>query len=218
MLTLAGTSFTLNIFCTNAPQNDHRVAYANFNGTIYKLSGTTVTAVSTGGSDYSNVPTSNSASCAYFNGEVYFSSGYCMTTNENYTTDATHLYYAYASYIGYKNTSGETGVGYVGDVVYSLGITKDYIMVGTENGLQHGLLSGNVPALFTSEFTTNAESALSSYYEIWALLVVNPALSEISGDIYASTSYTGSSSSTSATFDNIGLWAYYPYRLEWNRE
>ena len=92
------------------------------------------------------------------------------------------------------------------------------MLLGTDEGIQHVTITNNVPGASTQDFDNNAASALSSYYEVPALLVVNPSQSESGTAIFAAAEFSGSSSSTSATLDNVGLWGYYPSADEWNRE
>ncbi len=211
------------LFCTNAPKAANRKAYFNHAGTVYQLDGGTATKLTTGSADVATTPLTTSISCAYFSGDVYFSSGWAMTTNETFDDDATYMYRTSSSNV-YFTSDGSSWSGYdYDDSVLSLAVTKDYMLLGTDSGIARVKLTNGVMANETTSFDTNASSALSSYYKIWAVLAVNPAKNEISGvengtDIYASTTFTGSTSSTSATFESIGLWSYYPTRDEWNRE
>ena len=104
-----------------------------------------------------------------------------------------------------------------------MGFTQDFMLLGTTDGIQHVTMGAdstdtNKPGSSIQDFDNNAASALSSYYEVPALLVVNPGANEYSTAIFAAAEFSGSSSSTSATLDNVGLWGYYPSEDEWNRE
>ncbi len=220
------------LFCTNSPMESHRYAYVRFydstdsSYTVYQLNGSSVTALSTiSSSDYSSSdngttsPCYNTKACTYFNGQVYFTSGNAMETNENPSAEATYIYYTYSDNV-YYSADGSTwnSVDLDCSTIYSLGLTADYLMAGTADGIEHTALTDGVPDSGTDSFDTNADSTLSSYYEIRCLLVVDSSLEEQGGTIYGTTEYSGSSSSTSATQENTGLWAYFASRDSWNRE
>ena len=102
--------------------------------------------------------------------------------------------------------------------ILSLGVTKDYILVGTSSGItHHPLTAEGVPGSRASNMPYNAEATLSAQYNILSILVVNPEKNETETAIYASQNYTGNGSN-SAQFDHICMWAYYPERHEWNRD
>lgn len=222
-------SSTVTLFCTNTPQSAHRSAYINLGGTVYLLNGASATALTSSSSGYyfadgEAIPTAyttstNPISATYFSGSVYFSSHYAMTSNETASTDATYMYYGDDDTIYYGDaTTTWTAVDVDDGDIYSIAVTADYFLLGTSDGLIQVTNSSGVPGSSTVDFTTNADSTLSSYYEVWCVLAVDPSLAETAGDLYGTTVFTGSSSSTSATFDNVGLWAYYPGRGKWNRE
>ncbi|MCQ2590651.1 MAG: hypothetical protein MJ179_09535, partial [Treponema sp.] len=75
-----------------------------------------------------------------------------------------------------------------------------------------------VPAEVMGNFTTNATSQLASSYQIYTLLCANPEEDETDASIYATIGFKGSGSSTSVSYNNIGLWSYYKTRGNWNRE
>ena len=74
-----------------------------------------------------------------------------------------------------------------------------------------------IPTELTS-FTSNASIQLSYSYQILTLLVTEPAKTESANTIYSSIAFKGSGASAGTSFDNIGLWAYYPERKNWNCE
>lgn len=209
---------TFNIFCTNAPKAENRKAYANINGTIYEL-GTSLTEV-TDPRDVTAGTAASIRSAAYFDGDTVFSSAHSIVTNETATTDATKIYFSLSGYIYYSSDlSTWSAVATDTSTIYAMAVTSDYILCGTEKGLAHiQLTSDGVPTGVNPGFVTNASSTLSSYYQVFCVLAVNPSLSEYAGTLYASTTFDGSSSSTSATTNNVCLWAYYANRASWNRE
>ena len=81
-------------------------------------------------------------------------------------------------------------------------------------------LTNGVPGKSLIDFTTNADIQLSSSYLILTLLNTDPSKSELKSTLYASLGFAGSGSSTTAAvnYNNIGLWAYYPSRGNWNCE
>ena len=274
------TSGNVVLFCTNSPKAANRKAYARFydstntSYTVYELNGGTITALTTtASSDYdsstdycSTTPAYNTVSCAYFNGEVYFSASKAMTTNESISyektetdtdgtevtttvgedKDATMLYYAtsddniyftadgtFEDYESINTTYGtELSSNHVDvgcSTINSMSVTKDYLYLGTDDGIEHvpfltstadggDTVYSAVPYAGTADFSTNADSTLSSYYIVKCVLAMLNSEKESESVIYGTAVFSGSSSSTSATQDNCGLWAYVPSRGKWNRE
>jgi hypothetical protein len=211
---------TVKLFCTNSPNNSNRSAYINIGGTTYSLDGSTALAgagaVTVDGTD------SDALSAVYFNSTVLFFDTTASCTNETADTAPTYVYYAdddddnlYYSTDGSSYT--DTGSYDISDII-SLAVTSDSILMGTKFGIEKTSNSSGVPGSSTGDFDTNADSTLSSLYRVQALLAVDPSAAETDGDLYAALDFTGSSSSSSAQFDDIGLWAYYPSRGNWNRE
>ena len=222
------------LFCTNSVYTGGRKAYVRIGsaGTstnaIYELSGSTVNCIyDSSTSESTGTATTSTKNCAYFNGNVYFSDNYAIETNGSDTDsdDADFIYTCSSDSLYWYDNSSKDFSGSFSNY-YDLGIgtilsiapTADYILLGTSDGIEHVAHTSGVPASATSDFSTNADSTLSSYYEIWNVLAVDPSANETAGTIYGTTVFTGSSSSTSATFDNTGLWAYYTSRSSWNRE
>ena len=58
----------------------------------------------------------------------------------------------------------------------------------------------------------------TSSYQILTLLAEDPDKKEMDNSIYATIDFRSSGSSIAVSFENIGLWAYYPKRGNWNRE
>lgn len=220
---LAYNSPNTSIICTNSLNN--RKAYFISGKKIYELSGEVIdfdswkyapsgfTSELRPNEDFDNEGESASSivSCASLGGTTYFSAGRGMTSN----ADDSCIYYASGGTVSYY--AGEEAKGSVsvsGDNILSLGVTSDYLLVGTDEGIQHTPLNDIVPSGGTADFLTNADSTLSSYYEVPAILVVDPSKPEYEGTIYASSV----TSSSSASKKNMGLWSYYASTREWNRE
>ncbi|MBQ7159502.1 MAG: hypothetical protein IJS09_08805 [Treponema sp.] len=230
----ATAAFTAKLFCTNAPQKAHRKAYIRIsNITIYpyysyvfELSGGTATRLETGTADLASTPTITTQSCAYFNGKTYFSSNAAITTDETLTTEAAHIYNGSSTIVQYsKDPEAETNpwtTTISTSTIYSLAYTKTHLLIGTADGLIYVTLDStdsentNLPKEKAS--ITNASSTLSSYYRVFNVIAADPSAGALGCDIYASSVFSGSPSSTGASSDNIGLWAYYPGRANWNRE
>lgn len=217
------------LFCTNAPQNGNRFAYFRYGTTIYDLakidsaSNFDKGAITSGTTDYTTTPTTGARSCTFFNGNVYFSSSYAMTSNETPDAAATYIYRCDGKYVYYRNADSDTwtSVNLDCDTIYALAVSYDYLLAGTYSGIIHTKWSSRdsndlpaVPSAGNQDFSTNAASTLSSYYEIPTVVVVNPALTETGGTIFASSI----TSSTSASLNNVGLWSYFASEGEWNRE
>lgn len=233
----ATTVFTKNkaaLFCTNAVQDAHRIAYINYKNIVYKLDGTTVSVVaglSTNSSDdNSTVPYSNSRNCAYYNGSVYFTSEAAMVTNETLYSDATCIYRVNGdTAIYYKIGNGDWAKWYSVDyTIYSLAITNGDTSESGANAVIAGTAAGvwvlivNSDGTYGGDYTgsfKNTSSTLNSYYRIFATLVVDPSDTLYDSTIYVSADYAGSSSNTSASTKNRGLWSFLgSTRPSWNRE
>ena len=158
-----------------------------------------------------------------------------MTSNETIDTDASCIYTGSSDSIKYLYTgtydTDADGYGWVTvdpdlGTIYSLSYAQDKILVGTSEGIKNIILNDTtdanarkyIPSDSTGTFTSNAASALSSYYQVWQTLVLDPSLALEDSDLYASMDFEDSSSNTSATFQNVGMWAFYPGRASWNRE
>ncbi len=233
LLTLDYSSTEFLIFCTNTPLNSNRTAFFRYGDAVFKLS-SSLTAEQTDTSSWTEVSTSDYFSVAnsgdisdvcsatYLANEGVILSPYrSATSNETesgaaakpcvYTANSDDIYYS-------TDGSTWTCLDTDSDTIISIGFSQDYMLLGTDEGIQHVTITNNVPGASTQDFDNNAASALSSYYEVPALLVVNPSQSESGTAIFAAAEFSGSSSSTSATLDNVGLWGYYPSADEWNRE
>ena len=100
----------------------------------------------------------------------------------------------------------------IGSTIYSMALAGDYLVVGTASGLKY-INKNN----WREDTVANSASALSSYYEVHCVFVVDPDKSPWQTDTYASAIFSGTTSS-GASSKNEGLWAYYPGRGNWNRE
>ncbi len=216
---MASSSTVVRLFGTNSIDPANRSAYININGTAYKLSaGTIGSEVTTDTLD--DTDSTDARSAVYFDSDVQFFHSIVSDTNETGSEDdATYIYYADGGVLYYSTDAGTwKSVDPSIDDIDSMAITSDYILLGTDSGIEHVTNSDGVPGSSTQDFSTNADSTLSSSYVVQALLAVDPANSETEGTLYGTLIVEGYSSSSSADRDDEGLWAYYPTRGNWNRE
>ena len=210
-----------NIFCTNDFDNDNRSAYLRIGDKVYELSGKDFpTSEKTTGNFNSAVSGGNSS-------DIFFEST-ASVKNEKY------IYWGEGSKLYYSNdTSNPKAEGKktlaldAGTDISCLAVTSDSLLIGrgdfsnsliSKGGIAKTSLTNGVPGNSLESFSTNATSQLASVYQIYTLLVANPGQTELEASIYASMGFKGSGSSTSVSYDNIGLWSYYPARGNWNRE
>lgn len=228
------------VFQTNAPQKAHRAAFIqsyDLDNEVYKyyqLNGTSAPSEITStveasiidpspSSDSDYVPTALSA--VYFGGGIKFFTCPAATTNETYTTDATHYYYSNGDskliYSDGTNTNATDPIN-TEKVISCLAVTKDSILVGhgktpsTVGGIDRVNLSDGIPTGMGNfaDINSNAKFQITSDYMVLALVNANPDKTEVESALYASITFH----SASNNFDNIGLWSYYPERGDWNRE
>lgn len=208
-----------NIFCTNDVNNDNRSAYLRIGDKVYKLNGTTF--------NESNPQDGNYNSVVSGDNDIFFESTASVKNgNYIYWGEGSKLYYS-------KDTSNPKAEGNkklaldAGTDISCLAVTSDSILIGrgdfsnsliSKGGIAKTSLKDGKPGNSLESFSTNATSQLASVYQIYTLLVANPDQPELNASIYASMGFKGSGSSTSVSYDNIGLWSYYPARGNWNRE
>lgn len=211
------------LFCTNTLKESNRHAYFRYQSKIYELTGEELgdTGMTLGTTEHSTTPTTDTNSCTVLGSTVHFSSAYAMTSNETSKDESTYIYRSSGDTV-YYSTDGNKweSVDLNCDTILSLAITQDYLLAGTASGIVHTPLKADsngknaIPSSGNADFDTNADSTLSSYYEVPALLVLDPFQKEISATIFA----TCLTSSTSASLNNVGLWSYFATEGEWNRE
>lgn len=222
-----------NIFCTNDVEDKNRSAYLRIGDKVYKLSGKTF--------DKSNPIEGNYNSVVYFSETAkdsstenkhlknvdnfyFFTSTASVADNTKkkiYWGEGTSLYYCDKDTEPTKSLDAGTDIS-------CLAVTSDALLIGrgdfsnsliSKGGIaKTSLDSDGKPGNSLESFSTNATSQLASVYQIYTLLVANPEQTELEASIYASMGFKGSGSSTSVSYDNIGLWSYYKSRGNWNRE
>ena len=219
------------IFCNNAVDPSNRNAYALLYSTtddayhVYKLNGKSAPTLV---ADSTNGAGSSSIAATYYNGADYFSNYKALTSNDKYiyySKEGDTLYYANAwdstnNCFTFNGT--ETGIDENESAIYSLAITNDFIIMGTDEGIAHVALSDNgLPSDGSSSFATNATSTLTSSYEVHIVFALDPTANEYKTDLYGTTDEQGSS----VVWKEICLWAYYPNRIStdtgygtWNKD
>lgn len=221
----------------NSVQIDKREAYARIRATsqdtykLYKLNGITApievsNPTFVGGESDST----NAISACYFNSNTYFSKYYGMTSNDKclyYTKTYTRsnnvnrnssLYYITAS------DSNEQSVDLDAGGLLSIAAAKDYILLGTSDGLARVKIdeTTGIPNGDTTKMEGNGNSVISEY--VFMVFVLNPNKKEGSysteegTDEYAASTIYGSIRSSSDSWDDAGLYAWYPAKNEWNRD
>ena len=216
------------VFGTNTLQKANRHAFLRYGSNVYELSDSiSKNSTSTDGwtaltNKYkialgASISDVKSATC--LGRDVILSPYRASTSNETETEDADYVYTASGDVIYYLIDGTDWQfVDTDSEDILAMGFTQDYMLLGTDEGIQHVLISGKIPGASTQDFSNNADSALSSYYVVESLLVVDPSKTEAQTAIFASIEFDGSSSSTSAVLDNVGLWGYYEGKGEWNRQ
>ncbi|MCR5189555.1 MAG: hypothetical protein K6C97_11525 [Treponema sp.] len=229
-----------SIFSTNAPQKNNRRVYIRTGKldtsystiTYFQLSdGTISSAGSLTPADSSD--TNQISSVVMFNGSPVFFNSKAATTNETYSSAASRIYYGNGSSLYYSDTSGSNFTSAL-DASYqitSLTTTADSILIGrgteydststtsSTGGVVRTSLTDGVPASALVDFTSNASFKLTSAYYILTTINASPDQTEANSSLYATMTFSGTgSSSSSVSYDDIGLWSYYPARGNWNRE
>lgn len=233
------------IFDNQAVNDAKRKAYAriyNINSGTYKvylLKGSS--ALSLADEITENGAGSSTISAVYFpkDDKTYFSDYYAMAANNDYiyystsktvsnnVSSSSVIYYAnsYDNTKGFtKDGSSPTSVSLDAGGILSIGLTSNYILLGTTSGLKHVFLNDSVPSSNISNFSSgnNGGSIISEY--VFKVFVLDPTKQddtrsvENGTDEYCVSSIYGSISSSSDAFEETGLYAYYPGRGTWNRD
>ena len=236
------TYFTF--FMTNAPKKEHRHVFLSVSPsnksstTYYKLNGTEIEEMNPAAAGiYISTQEGNtkSYSAFYLGDTLYFSDSLAVTTNESFDTPATlaclagmtKKYYLTSHLFTYDGSEISETVD-VGSPIASLTMTQNSVLVGkgsyystytSNGGIARILLdSDGKPENKTSDFTNNAKYQFTSSYILMSLLCADPSKTEEEASLYATITFRGTGTSSTASFNNIGLWSYYPSRGNWNRE
>jgi len=245
---LATSLKSASIFCTNSVSSANRSAYIRcFTGekyVYYKLGTAPVEVTSPvmgDGSTYDNETTALNAVLSTSSGVVFF------TGTAACEGDGCYYYVKYDSANSIYDTDicmkkdGEdpvvifaprtSGGNTSGNAIMSLAVTKDSILYGCGNASTSTVNDGGLfrielsrvtsetlPLTSYDSFSTNGSATITSLYQVRCLLVEDPAKGELDTNIYAGISFKTSGTSVAVSYENKGLWAYYPTRGNWNRE
>lgn len=225
------------LFCTNAVDPSNRKAYlrgyseTEKNYVYYELSGGSATEKTAMASMKLDDGETASASVAIksavwskIDGEAKF-----FSSSASVADDANHTYYYAKDNKIYLNKDNKVVEVYSAKyAVMTMGVTADYLIFGLGNpssgvvgtgGIYHiAIGSDGKPADKISDFESNAAAALTSSYQINALLVEDPVETEMKGNILAAANFKSAGNAVAVSYENVGLWAYYPARGNWNRE
>ena len=196
-----------------------RAAYITaYNGSTYityKLNGTSVTDGKTNSSAY--------IKAACIGSSTAFTSNYALAAGTDTSSGTNRFYWAQNGSTLYYSAAGATGLTSAGSVdldhgtIYSIAVTKNYLLLGTSSGIARVALSNGVPAGSTASFgDNNADSLLTSRVPL--LYARNSSANEAEDDEYGCMNIYSYISSSNDTFKEIGLYAYYNGRGNWNRD
>ena len=182
-------------------------------------------------------------SATWYGGEYHFFTAPAVATNEHYTEmtytnldanttykEPTHIYWGNGSTLYSVNLENTSDVKTISTSrnISSLAVCADSIIIGMGNtsaystssygGITRSPLDATGKPTGTKDFSTNAESQISSGYIVFSLLNTDPSEPELDSAIYATIGFYGSGSSTATSYSSIGMWSYYPERGNWNRE
>lgn len=169
-------------------------------------------------------------SAVVFKGKPLFFAGYAATTDETLEKSAEHYYYSLEGDLYYGNGTDTIKAISLGKTISALATCQDAILIGCANytattnsssngGIYKTTLAEGIPGSALTEFTTNAKFQITDSYYVTALLNATPEKTETESYLYCGIQVFGTDSANlSGSFDNVGLWSYYPERGNWNRE
>lgn len=170
----------------------------------------------------------NANSVVIFNGKPLFFNSMASISNETSTEDASIVYFSKGNALYYYKNNSVTKVSNTApNSISCFALTKDSLLIGcadftnsttSSGGLCKAILSDGIPQNITTQFTTNATTQIPSVYLIYTLLSTDPNKTETASSLYTSIGFITSGTSSQVSYENIGLWAYYPSRGNWNRE
>ena len=177
--------------------------------------------------DDTDIPYNRVYSAVYFDGRVRFFHSVASTTDETYSTQASHIYFGNYETLYYKSLNDSTYTSVADETksryIAALATCKDSLLIGCgefatgtgSGGIKRVILSEGIPqGKIIDDFDSNAKTQLSTSYFISALINATPDRTEAASALYAALTYAD----TNGVFANIGLWSYYPERGNWNRE
>ncbi len=194
--------------------NTTRKAYANIMGNIFKLEGPNTPTIQNLEGYFIGQSPALTMNCTNFKGNDYFSNYYA------FASDSQFLYYSPTytkvdsnkislSSVIYYSGNPQNGVFnqlHSKHNVLSLAVTKDFLFYGTDNGLERLCIDSANP-LFSQvvSFANNGNNVISEH--VYMVYVLDETKQMAMTDLYcASTIYSSISSSTDS-YDSIGLYA-----------
>lgn len=187
-------------------------------------------------------------SAAYLGDKIYFFNSIAVADNETATEASTGIFYGLCAdsiyiygkqnldYLYYFNGTINKRLLSAGEPISCFAVCNDALIIGradytylstysSTGGVVKIALTNREPkipedgkSVEKSSFSTNADSQLSSAYEIFTLLNTNPETNEIDSSLYATIGYMGTGASSAVSAKNVGMWSYYKDRGNWNRE
>lgn len=174
----------------------------------------------------------NTLSAVYANDTIYFLDYVAASTNETKNADATWIYFGDGDKLkslevfSIPSVKPESLVSTSGcdDDILSLCVTKDAVILGTfEEGAYYVATEDGKPAESTSSFPEgmkNADTVMCDPYIVRVLFCTDPSLgaTESGSALYSALQFRYTESVASASYKNVGLWSYYSFRGNWNKE
>ena len=211
--------------------NSGRNAYATIGGKVYKLSGTSEPAefsVSASAGNFIGSDSTKVMNCTNYKGSDYFSDYYAFASNDKYiyyaptrTTGSANQADTYSRIYctdGTSNADGtvkEAGFGRTSSGVLSLTLTSDYVFYGITSGLERFAIDEDGKLLERHSFSNNGGSVISEH--VYMVYAFDETKTMDKTDLYCASVIYGSISSSSDSYDDIGLYAC-PAGDDWNRD
>ena len=220
----SGDNPTIKNIFDNKATSSSRNAYSNMCGKIYKLDGIntpgehTVTGKIIGDSDPGKI-----MNCANYKGEDYFSNYYAFVADSDYiyysdvyTTGSSHYISNSKNIFATEGPSSDKFTIHASNNILSLAITEDYLLAGTTNGLIRLCIDSTDPNYKNEvSMTGNGNSVISEHvYMVYAL---DQTKNMAETDLFAASTIYSSISSSTDSYDSIGLYARIVGE-DWNRD
>lgn len=149
--------------------------------------------------------------------KVYSDNNNDGTANMNSNGNADYLYYTATPGTEITNETSSTSFDVDKGYVLSISCTKNKLLVGTSSGAQLVSLDATTKApAGRTKFTNNGNSIVSEC--VFTTFVLDPSKDEGTTDEYIVNTIYGSIGSSSDTWRDMGLYAYYPGRGNWNAD
>lgn len=223
------------IFCTNAEVEAERKAYFRTyeketkKYSYYEL-GTSLTSVTPVAGDSTEDVTETAMNSVVYHGgsPIFFSGSVAIAGSDRYFF--TNSSKVKQIFMKVDDEAEARVIHEAGSKVISMALTNDYFIYGTGNtsslvvndgGISHikmDRIKTEQKVSATDTFVSNADAVMTTSYQVRALLVEDSSKNEADAIIFSGISFKSSGGSIAVSFENKGLWAYYPSRGNWNRE